>query len=85
METKVYMMMPMMINALKNVLDYKVPKCKVLEICKLLKCGTLQFMEVPKCTPTLECKALKLLVIFQNLDITHLSSPSSSNLVEEIS
>ncbi len=62
-----YMMMLMMINALKNALDYKVPKCKA-----------------PKCK-VLKCRALKLLVIIQNLDITHLSSPSSSNLVEEIS
>jgi hypothetical protein len=28
METRMYMMMPMMMNALKNALNCKVPECK---------------------------------------------------------
>jgi hypothetical protein len=37
MEIRMYMMMPMMINALKNALDHKVPKCKASK-CRVIEC-----------------------------------------------
>jgi hypothetical protein len=37
METRMYMMMLTMINALKNALDHKAPKCKAPK-CRVIEC-----------------------------------------------
>lgn len=104
-----YMMMPMMINALKNVLDYKVPECKAPKCETFQNVGLqnigiqnegfqnarLDNLQTSKMQSTIihggskmhfgsKMQAPKLLVIIQNLDIIHLSSPSSSHLGEKI-